>query len=139
MAPRWAEAIGGIDAAVEGVTMRRHSELPWDSGQRDPEHTVKLLGLGVPAALVLWAAVNVVTCQAVWPIVRGRELMLVWADDWLRVLMAASVKLGVALACFGWYFMANREEWSYWCELVTLFGGALAAVAFVVGSLSFVW
>lgn len=108
-------------------------------GQRDPEHRVKFLGLGVPAALVVWALVNAVTFQAAWPVMLGRRLTFVWVDDWLKVVMAASVKLGIAVACFGWYFMANCDDWSYWCQLVTLVGCALAVVAFVVGSASFVW
>jgi hypothetical protein len=119
--------------------MGRRFELPSASDRRDPEHRVKFLGLGLPAALVVWALVNVVTFQAVWPILRGRRLTFVWVDDWLKVFMAASVKLGIAVACFGWYFMANREDWSYWCQLVTVAGCALAVVAFVVGSVSFVW
>jgi hypothetical protein len=119
--------------------MARRFELPLASDRRDPDHKVKLLGLAVPAALVLWALVNLVTFQAVWPVMHGRRLTFVWVDDSLKVVMAASVKLGIAVACFGWYFMANCDNWSYWYQLVTLVGCALAVVAFVVGSLSFVW
>jgi hypothetical protein len=119
--------------------MARRIELPSASDRRDPEHKVQLLGLAVPAAFVLWALVNLVTFQAVWPVMHGRRLTFVWVDDWLKVVLAASVKLGIAVACFGWYFMANRDNWSYWCPVTTLVGCALAVVAFVVGSVSFVW
>jgi hypothetical protein len=119
--------------------MPRRFELPSAGDRRDPDHKVKFYGLVLPAAFVLWAFVNLVTVQAVWPVLRGRRLNFVWVDDWLKVAMAAGVKLGIAVACFGWYFMANREDWSYWCQLVTLVGCALAVVAFVVGSVSFVW
>ena len=109
------------------------------SGGRDAEHKVKLRGIIIPIVLVLWAAINAVTGQALWPVLRGRHLSAVWVTDFVHVAAAACVKLGIAVACFGWYFMANREEWSYWSLLVTLAGCALAVLSFVLGSLAILW
>jgi hypothetical protein len=119
--------------------MRGLFNLPSGSGKRDPGHRAYFSGLILPAILVAWALLNALTCQAAWPVMRGRSLTFVWVNDWLKVFMAACVKLGIAAACFGWYFMANRDDWSYWCPLVTFIGCGIAVLAFVIGSLSFVW
>lgn len=119
--------------------MQRHVEVPPDKWRRDRGHRVKFLGLIVPGILVLWAAVNLLTCQAIWPHLQGRRLSFTSVTDWFRVTMAASVKLGIAVACFGWYFMANRDDWVYWSLLVTFVGCGIAVAAFVLGSLAFIW
>lgn len=106
---------------------------------KDAEHNVKFRGLVIPAILVVWALLNLITMQALWPVMQGRRLSAVWVTDYFRVSMAVCVRLGIAAACFGWFFMANRDDWSYWAPLVTVLGCGAAVVAFVLGSLAFVW
>jgi hypothetical protein len=119
--------------------MARRFELPSAGDRRDREHRVIFLGMVVPAVLALWLVVNLVTRQAVWPVMHGKSLTFVWVTDFLRVSMAAAVKLGIAVACFGWYFMANHDDWNYWAPITAVLGCGIGVVAFVVGSLAFLW
>ena len=115
---------------------RRGFELPTGDGTRDPEHKIILLGLIVPVLLVLWAGLNWYSGWVLWPVARGPWRLV---TDPFKVSASACVKLGLAVGCFGWYYMANRDAWSYWSQPVTLVGYGGAIVAFVLGAASFLW
>ena len=99
-------------------------------GRHDSENQVLSMGIIAPCLLVLWALINLATGRAYLP-TRGHWIL--FTDLW-GVSVLAGVKLGTALAFFGWYYLANRERWERWAELVTVAGlGAivLAIVALV--------
>ena len=113
----------------------RSYKFPPDAGdgRHDSDHKVISLGIISPILLGCWAMLNLFTHSVWWP-ARGRPIVV---TDALHVTAMICVKLGLAVGLFGQYYMANREEWGRWAQVVTLVGYGGAVVAFVIGSIAF--
>jgi hypothetical protein len=97
------------------------------NGRRDSESQVFSMGLLLPILLAIWALIHGLTGRAYLP-TRGRWLLF---TDWWGVSTLAGMKMGVAVACFGWYYLANRERWQRWAELVTAAGVGIIVLSII--------
>jgi hypothetical protein len=116
----------------------RFERSPRDDGRRDSEAKVTWLGIVVPALLTAWAILNALTGQAAFLLHtrRGiRGFTLVWVDHAAGVAAIVLFKLAVAVALFGWFFMANRDNWMKWSQIVTLVAAALAGLFLILATL----
>jgi hypothetical protein len=97
---------------------RGRGEFDGGDGRRDSEHRALSIGLILPVLLAIWALINWATGRAYLP-TKGHWLLF---TDWWGVSALASAKLGAGVSFFGWYYLANRERWQRWAELVTCAG-----------------
>lgn len=116
----------------------RTDRSPGNDGRRDSHARVISLGLVVPTGLVLWATLNAALGAAAFPIHDQRSyplrIAIVWMEEPVGIVTVVVLKLAIASALFGWFFMANREEWMKWSQVTAFVGGCVAALAFVVAT-----